>query len=131
MAGMAIFQNEKNFYLIAKYKKENDTYIGVLRPQEGEVELQVIAEIKLNKGDDCLSLQMKTDGKTFNFFYKPAPDDEFILLAENLDGTYLSTKVAKGFVGSMIGLYAYSDENTGIATFESFSSIKKEMKNSQ
>lgn len=125
LAGMTIFQNEKNFYLIAKYKKENDTYIGVLRPQAADGELQVLAENKLNEGDDCLSLQMKTDGKTFNFFYKPTSDDEFILLAEDLDGTYLSTKVARGFVGSMIGLYAYSNENTGIASFESFSSIKK------
>ncbi|MDB4889636.1 MAG: xylB, partial [Gemmatimonadetes bacterium] len=41
------------------------------------------------------------------FSYARRPG-EWTTLHDNADGTILSTKVASGFVGAMLGLYAYS-----------------------
>jgi xylan 1,4-beta-xylosidase len=58
-------------------------------------------------GTQPLYLKIRGQGGTYDFSYATRPD-EWQLLSGNADGTILSTKVAGGFVGTMLGLYAYS-----------------------
>jgi alpha-N-arabinofuranosidase len=47
-------------------------------------------------------------GDRYTFSFAVAPDS-WTELARDVDGTVLSTKVAGGFVGAMLGLYAYAN----------------------
>jgi alpha-N-arabinofuranosidase len=53
-----------------------------------------------------LYLRIRARGPRYDFFYAVRPD-EWVLLKGDADGTILSTQVAGGFVGTMLGLYAY------------------------
>ena len=61
-------------------------------------------------GSTPLFLKIQGKGAKYDFSYATKPG-EWNLLLSNADGTILSTKVASGFVGAMIGLYAYSPWN--------------------
>ena len=56
--------------------------------------------------DSTIYLRIRARGGSYDFFYAYRPD-AWILLKGNEDGTILSTRVAGGFVGTMLGLYAY------------------------
>lgn len=58
-------------------------------------------------GTGPLYLKIRGRGGLYEFSYATKPD-EWTLLQGNVDGTILSTNVAGGFVGTMLGLYAYS-----------------------
>ena len=54
---------------------------------------------------------MKIDarGARYDFSYAFAPG-RWIVLKEGADGTILSTKVAGGFVGATLGMYAHAPQ---------------------
>ena len=56
--------------------------------------------------DATLYLRIRARGARYDFSYAYRPD-AWVLLKGDADGTILSTKVAGGFVGTMLGMYAY------------------------
>ena len=52
-------------------------------------------------------LKIEARGNTYAFFYSLEPA-KWSLLKEGVDATWLSTRVAGGFVGSMYAMYATS-----------------------
>jgi alpha-N-arabinofuranosidase len=52
-------------------------------------------------------LRINAAGEQYSFSYAAAPD-KWITLKDKVDGTWLSTQVAGGFLGSVYGLYATS-----------------------
>ncbi len=107
-AGLAAFQNDDFYYfLCATLDEDNNTVIQLEERVHGDS--RVIASEQIDLSDDApLFLQLEARGNYYNFYYS-YDSDEWIMLKEHADGTILSTQVAGGFVGTIIGMYAYSD----------------------
>ena len=103
-AGLAAFQNERHYLYLGVRRIDDEWSIFVERAAGDD--LGAIAEQTLDPGDaDRIELRIEADGRPYTFSYRVAPGD-WITLAEEIDGSILSTEVAKGFVGSYVGLYA-------------------------
>ncbi len=53
-------------------------------------------------------LRIRARGARYDFLYAERPE-RWVTLASDVDGTILSTRVAGGFVGTMLGMYAFHD----------------------
>jgi alpha-N-arabinofuranosidase len=100
-AGLAAFQNEKYWY-----------FLGTRRDAGG---LQVFLERRAGAGQQLflehlasapksLRLRISGDGPHYSFFYDAGQG--WKALRENDDGSILSTEVAGGFVGTVLGPFA-------------------------
>jgi alpha-N-arabinofuranosidase len=54
-------------------------------------------------------LKIEANGSSYSFYYA-TQKDKWQLLKDNVEGKFLSTKIAAGFVGSMYAMYATSNE---------------------
>jgi alpha-N-arabinofuranosidase len=104
-AGLAAFQNDDHYYLLSVTAGEEGRVIEVERRAGGEAE--VVASAPLEGRGETVYLRIEADGSRYDFSYATAPDAWQPLLSD-ADGTILSTHVAGGFVGAMLGLYASS-----------------------
>ncbi len=105
-AGLAVFQNEKNYYFMGIESKDEGNYIILEKgSKNGPVEI-VSTQADLSEGQS-LYLKIEARGKYYDFYYSLEPDT-WKLLEKDVDGTWLSTHVAGGFVGAYFGMYAYS-----------------------
>jgi len=105
MAGLAALQNDDFFLTIAVVGEGDRTLVRVARragrdePRTGvalaEAPIEVAGPVRLR-----LSIR---DG-SYDFAY--ATGAEWVPLASGVDGTHLSTRIADGFVGTMIGPFA-------------------------
>jgi len=59
----------------------------------------------------CLKIESKDDIYSFSYDLEP---NQWNVLKDSVDANYLSTKVAGGFVGCMIALYATSLDRPSI-----------------
>ncbi len=108
LAGMAYFQNDKNYFVIGKTLKNNKQVIILQRSINGLTSVIAEKEILSVSQDKELLMSVFVDAGEARFSYSfqgEAP----ILLAEKVNVTNLSTKKAGGFVGSVIGMYASSE----------------------
>lgn len=121
-AGLIIFQNENHFYFICKSIKEGNPVIELYKSTNNENMELLASELidkSLSKKDVFLKIEAK--GKDYSFYYA-FQKGKWKTLKENVDGTFLSTKVAGGFVGSVFGLYATSlgKYSSSLAYFDLF-----------
>jgi len=106
-AGLAAFQSE-NYHFFLGVRRGEDGWTVFLEQAEGG-EPEVVAEVRLgNTKSDRIVLRIEGDGRPYAFAYSVTPD-EWVVLAENVDGSILSTQVAQGFVGSYVGMYARAE----------------------
>ena len=107
-AGLAAFQNESHWYLLAVTRSDRGLEI---RLEQGTPEgTLLLAQVPLEKADgDSIRLRIDADADRYAYRYAVG-EDAWTTLAEDVDGSVLSTAVAGGFVGAMFGLYAYSPE---------------------
>jgi xylan 1,4-beta-xylosidase len=118
-AGIAAFQNRRHFYCLCKTLRDNKEVVQLVKGK-GQLKtnadinsndnIELIKEIILEKNETNrrLYLKIKASGSKYSFFYS-AIRGEWKPIAENVDGKYLSTEVAGGFVGTILGMYASSD----------------------
>lgn len=104
LAGITCLQNEKFNYVFGVTKKGNDTYILLERTEKGQSKIIASTKIDLKKP---LRLQVKATGDNYEFSYSTNGVD-FTNLGGAVSGDILSTNVAGGFTGALIGLYATS-----------------------
>jgi alpha-N-arabinofuranosidase len=105
-AGLLIFQNESHYYFLAKTIQHNKPCIQLLKPaKNGE---EIIASSTINPNQKSIQLKIEAKENTYSFYYS-INNKNWVLLAENVDAKFLSTKVAGGFVGSMFALYGTSN----------------------
>lgn len=108
-AGLAVYQDDAHYYFIGIV---NDGGRRVLRVERragagDPVDGTVLASVP--QADARAQVQIRARGGRYDFSYRPASGQgEWTPLLADADGTILSTKVAGGFVGAMIGLYAHS-----------------------
>ena len=117
-AGLITFQNSEHYYAIGKTLKGNNQVVQLRKPDG-----TVLAEKALSKKEAKKPLLLKVDfdGAEYSFYYA-TQKDKWQALQEKVDGTFLSTRTAGGFVGVLLGVYATShgQSSTSKAKFEWF-----------
>ena len=110
-AGIAAFQSSDYYYLLGVTLVDGRPVIQ-LKERAGPLTQGmsvVIASSPLEASpDSTLYLRIRARGGSYDFSYAYRPE-EWILLKGDVDGTILSTRVARGFVGTMLGMYAHRD----------------------
>ena len=108
-AGLLIYQSEFNFYYLCKSIEGSRQVLQIFKGNKQNNNMSLIKQVYVAKSK--LYLQFEADKSVCNFYYSINAKD-WKLLAGGLDGKYLSTKVAGGFVGSLFALYATSSGST-------------------
>ena len=113
LAGIVALQSERYNYVFGITKKGSEYFIllertsGKFRSREVESKIVASAKIDLSKP---VRLQMDADGDDYQFSYSTNGTD-YINLGGTVSGDILSTDVAGGFTGCLLGLYATSANN--------------------
>ena len=109
LAGITCFQNENFNYVFGITKKDN-AYVLLLQRnerigrREGKQKSEILASTPIDI-KKSVKLQVVADGDAYKFNYA-AEGADFKNLGGTVSGDILSTNVAGGFTGAMIGLYA-------------------------
>jgi xylan 1,4-beta-xylosidase len=115
-SGMVIFQSENNFYYLCRSQSKGQQVIQLYKGKSSEDgNMELIKEEVLPRSNAKIFLKISSDRDKYAFAYA-LKDGDWKILADQLNGKYLSTAVAGGFVGSLYGIYATSvgkvSENT-------------------
>ncbi|HEX2083450.1 MAG TPA: glycoside hydrolase family 43 protein [Xanthomonadaceae bacterium] len=100
-AGMAAFQNETHWYFLGARRRESA--IELFLEKHDEAGRRIVATRTL-PASDTLRLKIEGDGGEYTFGFDTGQGWQW--LARNQDGTLLSTDVAGGFVGAVLGPHA-------------------------
>ncbi|WP_161889505.1 glycoside hydrolase family 43 protein [Pontibacter russatus] len=104
LAGIACYQSEKFNYVFGITKKGKDSYLVLARTEKGDTKILASEKIDARKP---VQLQVAAQGDDYRFNY--ATDNQnFKNIGGTVSGDILSTNVAGGFTGALIGLYATS-----------------------
>jgi alpha-N-arabinofuranosidase len=110
-AGLVAFHNETHWFFLGVALAEGRP---VVRVEERAGERtggtpRVIASAPIEiPANGPIHLKIDARGGRYDFSYALRPG-AWVVLTRDVDGTTLSTKVAGGFVGTMLGVYAYTD----------------------
>lgn len=102
LAGMVCYQKETYHYVFGITKKGNEYYL-VLTRTEGGRSINIASE-KIDVRSP-IQLQVEAHGDNYKFNYS-TDHQNFKNIGGVVSGDILSTNVAGGFTGSLIGLYA-------------------------
>lgn len=105
LAGLVCLQSEKFYYLFGVTKKGNDYYLALQRTEKGKSTIIATEKIEVKTP---IELQINADGDNYKFNYSTDNGANFKNLGGTVSGDILSTNVAGGFTGSLIGLHATS-----------------------
>ncbi len=102
LSGITCVQSEKFNYVFGVTKKDKEFYLVLERTEKGASKVLASEQVKL---DGPIQLQVKAVGDDYQFGYAlgQGPMKNF---GGPVSGDILSTNVAGGFTGAMIGLYA-------------------------
>lgn len=104
LAGITCVQSEKFNYVFGLTKKDKDFYMVLERTARGKSGLVASAKVDVK---NPIQLRVKGEGDGYGFYYSTDGTD-FVQLGNTVPGDILSTNVAGGFTGCLIGLYATS-----------------------
>ncbi|MEH6679223.1 MAG: glycoside hydrolase family 43 protein [Sediminicola sp.] len=104
LAGIVCLQSEKFNYVFGITKKGSSSHIVLERTENGRSAIVGSMEIG-SKG--AVRLQVSAEGDDYTFSYALGEGD-FVNVGGKVSGDILSTNVAGGFTGALIGLYATS-----------------------
>ena len=111
LAGMVCYQSEAFNYVLGVTYKEKDNYIVLVRNErrgrgsEVQTVSTIIASEKISLSKP-VKLQVTAQGDNYWFNYAVGGSDDFKNLGGTVSGDILSTDIAGGFTGSLIGLHA-------------------------
>ena len=104
LAGITCYQSERFNYVFGITKKNKDFYLLLQRTEKGQSKIIASTIIDVKKP---VQLQVTARGEDYRFNYS-TDGVNFTNLGGTVSGDILSTNVAGGFTGSLIGLYATS-----------------------
>jgi xylan 1,4-beta-xylosidase len=116
-AGLVLLQNGDFQFRFVSTLKAGGTVVRLIERREGRE--AVLAQKPVPAGR--LYLKVEAAGQDYGFTYATAPE-QWLPLAEKVDGRILSTDVAGGFVGAYIGMVASAngEESANVADFDWF-----------
>ena len=109
-AGLVAFQNDDYYYFLGVARRGEETVVQVEMHAGPDTapDRVVIASAPLSvSSGTTVYLKIEAHGDKYDFSYGVKPDN-WTSLVHGADGTILSTKRAKGFVGATFGMYAYA-----------------------
>lgn len=108
-AGMALLQNESYYFTLGKTRlKDGRTAVVLTRAEKTPVDISTAI---LSPGDITQPLRLKISGNgAYYDFYYAVAQGPWMLLAQGVDATNLTTNKSGGFIGACIGLYATSNK---------------------
>ena len=118
-AGLIILQDEEHFYFIGKsVDKAGKPVLQLFKARDQSKDMALLTQVSLPQNTSTVALKITADGEKYRFHYA-LDDGKWKQIGEVLDGKFLSTKVAGGFIGALFGLYATSSNmpSTNQATF--------------
>ena len=104
LAGLVHYQSERFNYVFGLTKKGGDNYLVLARTEKGNTTIVASEKVDIRKP---IQLQIEAKGDDYNFNYS-TDTKNFKNVGGTVSGDILSTNVAGGFTGSLIGLYATS-----------------------
>lgn len=107
-AGLVAFQNEDHYLLLGKRldaKGNDEVYLEEKSTTLNNGNPSVIATQTLKENNTDLFLKIEGNKDSYSFYYKTSEKATWILLKNNIDASILSTKIAKGFVGTYLAMY--------------------------
>jgi len=108
LAGLVALQSESFNYVFGLTKKGNDYYLLLERNERKARSRETNSTILASNIIELkapIRLRIRAEGDNYEFSYSLNGAD-FVNLAENVSGDILSTDVAGGFTGCLLGLYA-------------------------
>jgi len=115
-AGIVAFQGS-DYYLFLGVALQDGRPVVQLQERAGAIThgtTAILASTSLDAvWDGSLFLRIRARGGKYDFSYAVRPD-AWVLLKGDVDGAILSTRVAGGFVGTMLGMYAYHGPGRGV-----------------
>ena len=110
LAGLVALQNEGSNYVFGITMKDKDYYVVLQKNQktrrDAAINSTIVASAKIDLKKP-VQLQMKANGDDYEFGYSVNGTD-FVNVGGTVSGDILSTDVAGGFTGCLLGLYATS-----------------------
>ena len=103
-AGLAAFQNEKHWFFLG-VRRKGDALEIFLEKHHGPSK-QVVTAQRIPSADS-IQLQTSGDGGRYSFMYRVG--GPWRVIAEREEGSNLSTDVAGGFVGAVLGPHARTE----------------------
>ncbi|OZI08102.1 glycoside hydrolase 43 family protein [Siphonobacter sp. BAB-5385] len=125
-AGLVILQDEHHFYFLSKGQKDGKPVIQLFKSVPREKSMELVTEAPLNTTADKVNLRIASQGDSYSFSYT-TDGKNWQVLKDKMDGKFLSTKVAGGFIGCVYGMYATSSGESSSNT-ASFRYLKYEGK---
>ncbi len=104
-AGMGVFQNEKYWYFFGTRRQNNRLQV-FLEKEDGQG-AATVASVTIPAGT-LIKLKVSAQVRHYSFYYD-AGNGQWQALLRDDDGSFLSTDVAGGFVGTVIGPYARAE----------------------
>lgn len=104
MAGLAAVQDDQHLMFIGITLHEGKNQVVLVRRQGSADDTLISAEPLA--GTDDVTLSLEFNGGKMQAYYEV--DGQRQLLADNVDATNLSTNVAGGFIGAIVGPYCTS-----------------------
>ena len=110
-AGVTMYMDERHHYEAFAYSKDGKTTV-TLRLTIGRLSKE---ERSITVTGDTVNIKVSADEYTYNFYVNDS-------ILGSADTRYLSTEVATGFTGVIMGLYAVDYQEQGLeATFTNLS----------
>ena len=119
-AGLIIFQSEHHFYYLCRSLADGKDVVQVYKSTNND-QVELLIQKALPSSTKNLFLRIEACGAIYKALYS-VDGKTWETLKDDLDGHFLSTKVAGGFVGCVFGMYATSSgmESTSKAYFDWF-----------
>ncbi|WP_080055539.1 glycoside hydrolase family 43 protein [Spirosoma aerolatum] len=118
-AGFVILQDEGHFYFLCKSKAQDKDVLQLYQSKPRSKDMELLTEVPLEAKATKVGLRIESKGDSYSFYYATDAKN-WQLLKDKVDGKFLSTKVAGGFIGCLYGLYATSsgEPTTNSASFQ-------------
>jgi xylan 1,4-beta-xylosidase len=104
-AGLVIFQDERHFYYLCRSVSEGKGVIQLFKSNGEGNGMDTLSQMETQTGK--LFLRIDAEGEQYSFKYA-TKRDQWLTLKDKVDGTFLSTQTAGGFIGCVFGMYATS-----------------------
>jgi len=112
-AGLLIFQSEKNFYYICRSVADGKTVIQLFKGNEESKGMELLTQQSIPNITKKVYLKISANKSLYSFSFATKPNS-WKILQNNVDGKFLSTETAGGFIGSVFAMYATSSGKTSV-----------------
>src|SRR5690606_22049446 len=106
--GLLIFQNETHHYFLCKSVENGGPVVQLFKSATSDTAKPILLASQKLASNKEVFLKIEANASTYAFYFSQQKN-KWTLLKDKVDGAFLSTKVAGGFVGSLFAMYATSN----------------------